>query len=139
MQPGLSRTALHGLLSEGQPIEAYCVMCDQFWPVDLKTRIQLAWLVAKSLDFPAAPHGRPPKFDGVPAPASCEPPRYEPLPFTSTCPRCLEERAQRGYSRAMLRRQLQGQQAIEAYCVACDEFWPLSAGERATLVRHLAD
>jgi hypothetical protein len=32
-QRGFARAALRRLLDKGYPIEAYCVMCDQFWAV----------------------------------------------------------------------------------------------------------
>jgi hypothetical protein len=30
------------LLDSGHPIEAYCVMCDQFWALSVRERHQLA-------------------------------------------------------------------------------------------------
>ena len=56
-----------------------------------------------------------------------------PVPFTSTCPRCTREQQQRGFPRATLSRLLDKGYPIEAYCVMCDQFWPLSRRERAML------
>jgi hypothetical protein len=57
--------------------------------------------------------------------------------FVSVCPRCKDVRSQRGFGGRTLIRLLQHNQPIEAYCVVCDEFWPISASERAALARAL--
>jgi hypothetical protein len=55
----------------------------------------------------------------------------EAIHFVSRCPRCDHERVQDGYSRRILLRLLHTQCRVEAYCVACDEFWGISDAERA--------
>ena len=57
----------------------------------------------------------------------------ESIPFASTCPKCRVHQSQRGFSRAALGRLLNNGHPIEAYCVTCDEFWIISARERAAL------
>jgi hypothetical protein len=37
-----SKANLRRLLDAGYPIDAYCVMCDQFWAVSIRERLQLA-------------------------------------------------------------------------------------------------
>jgi hypothetical protein len=58
--------------------------------------------------------------------------------FVSMCPRCKDVRSQGGFGRRTLLRLLQRNLPIEAYCVFCDEFWPISFSERAALARALA-
>jgi hypothetical protein len=58
--------------------------------------------------------------------------------FVSVCPRCKDVRSQGGFGRRTLLRLLEHNQPIEAYCVFCDEFWPISFSERAALARGLA-
>jgi hypothetical protein len=53
--------------------------------------------------------------------------------FTSICPKCQAQQPQNGFSRAALRRLLSGGYPIEAYCVACDDFWPISLEERVAI------
>jgi hypothetical protein len=36
-----------------------------------------------------------------------------------------------------LQRSLDGGYPVDAYCVLCDEFWPISVSERAALARAL--
>jgi hypothetical protein len=36
------------LLSGGYPIEAYCVACDDFWPIALSERVAIAVRLASS-------------------------------------------------------------------------------------------
>ena len=62
---------------------------------------------------------------------------HESLPFSSTCPKCSARRLQRGFSRATLDKLLTGGDPIEAYCASCDEFWAISAAERASLAAGL--
>jgi hypothetical protein len=62
----------------------------------------------------------------------------EAVPFTSTCPKCREQQPQRGFSRAALGRLLSGGYPIEAYCVACDDFWTISLRERVAIAVVLA-
>jgi hypothetical protein len=56
------------------------------------------------------------------------------VPFVSTCPTCAQVRPQPGYDHNSLLRLLGGGYPVEAYCSMCDEFWSISAKERATLV-----
>jgi hypothetical protein len=56
------------------------------------------------------------------------------IPFMSPCPKCTQVRLQRGYNRNSLLRLLGHGYPIEAYCETCDEFWSISANERAALV-----
>jgi hypothetical protein len=37
-----TRANLRRSLDAGYPIEAYCVMCDQFWALSIRERLQLA-------------------------------------------------------------------------------------------------
>ena len=62
----------------------------------------------------------------------------EAAPFTSVCPKCKDVRFQRGYTPRSLFRLLGGNHPIEAYCVVCDRFWPVSAQERYAIARRLA-
>ena len=57
--------------------------------------------------------------------------------FMSVCPRCKDVRSQGGFGSRTLLRLLQRGQPIEAYCVVCDGFWPISVSERAALARAL--
>jgi hypothetical protein len=61
----------------------------------------------------------------------------ETVRFVSTCPKCLKERPQRGYTRAALVAFLLSGHKIEGYCVGCDEFWPIGASERAAMAGEL--
>jgi hypothetical protein len=61
----------------------------------------------------------------------------ETLHFVSTCPRCLKERHQRGYTRAALGGLLLSGYKIEGYCVTCDAFWSITGPERAALAQRL--
>jgi hypothetical protein len=53
--------------------------------------------------------------------------------FVSTCPSCRREQPQDAFSVADLLRLLNGGYPIEAYCVPCDEFWPIGLKERVEL------
>ena len=59
------------------------------------------------------------------------------LRFASTCPKCLSERQQRGYTRAALRGFLLTGHKIEGYCVACDAFWLINSAERTSLASEV--
>jgi hypothetical protein len=63
----------------------------------------------------------------------------DPFRFSAVCPKCKDVRSQSGFTRRALRRLLVRDEAIEAYCVVCDKFWPLSEDERAALAKQLAD
>lgn len=41
-----NRGALERLLDHGHPIEAFCEVCDQYWPVSLRERVELATDIA---------------------------------------------------------------------------------------------
>jgi hypothetical protein len=41
-QEGFGRRTLLRLLEHNQPIEAYCVFCDAFWPIRFSERAALA-------------------------------------------------------------------------------------------------
>jgi hypothetical protein len=56
------------------------------------------------------------------------------IPFLSPCPKCAQVRLQRGYDRASLVRLFNQGYPVEAYCETCDEFWSVSAKERAALI-----
>jgi len=59
--------------------------------------------------------------------------KTKPVQFLSICPKCVTMRSQRGYDRNSLLRLLNGGYPVEAYCAACDEYWPVSIKERAAL------
>ena len=54
--------------------------------------------------------------------------------FESMCPKCAQIQPQHGFDRNSLLRLLSGGYPVEAYCAPCDEFWSISAKERAALV-----
>ena len=58
--------------------------------------------------------------------------------FVSVCPKCNHQQPQGGYSRAALGRLLSGGYGIEAYCVACDEFWLINTTERSAVAAELS-
>jgi DNA-directed RNA polymerase subunit RPC12/RpoP len=70
--------------------------------------------------------------------AHCSP-TNEPIPFMSRCPRCGHRRLQDGYVRRVLRRLLSTNGKILAYCIPCDQFWPISPLERSGIVIGLGD
>jgi hypothetical protein len=53
--------------------------------------------------------------------------------FASMCPRCKREQSQDGFTVADLMRLLYGGYPIEAYCLICDQFWPISIQQRVEL------
>jgi hypothetical protein len=55
------------------------------------------------------------------------------LGFMSTCPTCKDVRCQQTYGFRTLVRFLVDNQPIEAYCAACNKFWPIRSSERAEL------
>ena len=57
--------------------------------------------------------------------------------FVATCPQCRRQVLQHGYSRVLLFAYLDVEHEIEAYCAACDEFWPIGAEERRAIVGAL--
>lgn len=58
------------------------------------------------------------------------------ISLVSECPRCRHERAQ-WYSPGALQRLFSGGHPVEAYCTMCDEYWRVSAYERAGLAANL--
>ena len=46
-QRGFPRMVLSRLLDKGSPIEAYCVMCDQFWSISPRERALLRGALAR--------------------------------------------------------------------------------------------
>ena len=58
-------------------------------------------------------------------------------PFAATCPTCKDVRLQHGYTARSLSRLLGRHHAIEAFCVVCDEVWPISATDRHMLAERL--
>ena len=57
--------------------------------------------------------------------------------FVSLCPECGHGKPQEGYTYARLRTLLGAGAPIEAYCVTCDEVWPIARGERVEIARRL--
>jgi hypothetical protein len=57
--------------------------------------------------------------------------------FMSTCPRCGRTQPQNGFSRAALLRLLDDDLDIQAYCVTCRNFWPISDPERQLIIDEL--
>jgi len=51
-QSGFSRAELRRLFDRGHPIEAYCVVCDDFWAISVRERLELAKAIA--VDVPHA-------------------------------------------------------------------------------------
>jgi hypothetical protein len=62
----------------------------------------------------------------------------ETISFLSTCPLCGKPRPQHGYESIELAHSLSGEQAIDAYCLACDVVWPISDEERSLLGSRIA-
>jgi hypothetical protein len=58
--------------------------------------------------------------------------------FVSTCPSCGREQPQDAFSVADLLRLLKAGYPIEAYCVPCEEFWPIGLKERIGLGEAVA-
>ena len=66
-------------------------------------------------------------------------PMNEVIPFMSRCANCGERRLQDGYTHRTLRRLLNTNSSIEAYCEASHAFWPISGLERDGIVIGLCD
>jgi len=60
------------------------------------------------------------------------------IAFASTCPSCKRQQPQDGFTVAVLERLLRGGYPIEAYCVICNEFWPISLKKRIELCEVVA-
>ena len=59
-------------------------------------------------------------------------PKSGSLHFKSTCPKCGNARPQR-YELNSLLRLLNRGYPVEAYCSLCEEYWPISIKQRASL------
>jgi hypothetical protein len=66
-------------------------------------------------------------------------PMNQVIPFMSRCPKCGDRQLQEGYTHRMLRRLLNTNSNIEAYCPVCNEFWAVSDLERDGIVIGLCD
>lgn len=66
-------------------------------------------------------------------------PMNQMIPFMSRCPKCGDRQLQEGYTHRMLRRLLNTNSSIEAYCAGCNEFWSISDLERDGIVIGLCD
>jgi len=117
LQRGFSPATVKRLLADGYPIEAYCVLCDKFWPISVRERVDLAKALTTDEDLTGA--------------------MDESVLFTSICPNCFREQQQQGYSRSVICSYLEGDHAIEAYCVKCGEVWEISQQERVALGKAL--
>jgi hypothetical protein len=73
----------------------------------------------------------------VPERASTDIPVLDPESFSSVCPMCKDARVQAAYTRRSLLRLLLRNRPIDAYCVICNQYWPISAQERARLAEDL--
>jgi hypothetical protein len=71
--------------------------------------------------------------------ASDDIPVLEPESFPSVCPTCKDARLQAGYTRRSLLRLLLRNRPIDAYCVICNQYWPISVQERVRLAEDLGD
>jgi hypothetical protein len=65
-------------------------------------------------------------------------PMTKPVSFFSTCPACGQQQLQLAYTRRALGNLLKTGRIIDAYCLACDVVWPLSAQERNLVVAAIA-
>ena len=57
-------------------------------------------------------------------------PMTKPVSFFSTCPACGQQQLQLAYTRRALLSLLKTGNIIDAYCLACDVVWPVSAGTK---------
>jgi hypothetical protein len=58
--------------------------------------------------------------------------------FFATCPACGQQQLQLAYTRRALVRLLKSGNIIDAYCLACDVVWPVTAQERSLVVAAIA-
>jgi hypothetical protein len=58
--------------------------------------------------------------------------------FISTCPACGQQQLQLAYTRRALLRLVKSGNIIDAYCLACDVVWPVTAQERSLVVAAIA-
>ena len=61
----------------------------------------------------------------------------EPISFKARCPKCGQERLQRSHTRTALLSELNTNREIVAYCLPCDEFWPINEPERSAIIDGL--
>jgi hypothetical protein len=62
----------------------------------------------------------------------------KPVSFFSTCPVCGQQQLQLAYTRRALVSLLKTSNIIDAYCLACDVVWPVSAQERNSVATAIA-
>lgn len=62
----------------------------------------------------------------------------KPISFFSTCPACGQQQLQLAYTRRALLSLLKTGNIIDAYCLACDVVWPVSAQERSLMSAAIA-
>jgi len=65
-------------------------------------------------------------------------PMTKPVTFLSTCPACGQQQLQLAYTRRALTRLLASGNIIDAYCLACDVVWPVTAQERNLVATAIA-
>ena len=65
-------------------------------------------------------------------------PMGKPVSLFSTCPVCGQQQLQLAYTRRALLSLLKTGNIIDAYCLACDVVWPVSARERNLMVAAIA-
>src|SRR5215831_16104581 len=65
-------------------------------------------------------------------------PMTKPVSFFSTCPVCGQQQLQLAYKRRALLSLLKSGNIIDAYCLACDVVWPISAQERNSVATVIA-
>jgi hypothetical protein len=65
-------------------------------------------------------------------------PMTKPVSFFATCPACGQQQLQLAYTRRALLSLLKTANIIDAYCLACDVVWPVSARERNLVVAAIA-
>jgi hypothetical protein len=59
------------------------------------------------------------------------------IPFLSQCPKCGHFRLQLSHTRGALLSLLNTDGEIVAYCLPCDELWPINDPERRAIVDGL--
>ena len=87
-----------------------------------------AKMTAKVISLPVGRSASWPKRDSL---------FFDSAPFLPMCPTCKEPRLQLAYSPGGLLRRLNGNRPIEAFCVICNQFWPITAQERLRLAKEL--
>ena len=58
--------------------------------------------------------------------------------FSAACPQCKREQLQTAYTVSDLMRLLYGGYPVEAYCVVCEDFWPVTVQKRVELGEMVA-